>query len=145
MMPAWFPPTGPRDCARMRAGPRRSGILRAVQRALLSLLLVFSLAWQSVATAAPAWSFGPSDEASHGAMHDQAEDHHHHVVLPDADGIPGDPGSHPLADHFSGSAVLPEVGQPSLPQAPRFPGACDSRAAPQPHLEGPLRPPRLAA
>ncbi|MGE0356253.1 MAG: hypothetical protein AB7P08_04990 [Burkholderiales bacterium] len=116
-----------------------------MQKVLVALLLVVSMACQTVAMAAPAWSFGPGDESSHGAMHDHGEDHHHHFLLPGTDDDPEDPGSHMLADHFSGPAALPAEHPAFLELISRFPGAQHSRSIPHPHLDGPLRPPRPIA
>jgi len=116
-----------------------------MHRLRFPIVLIFALLWQSLAAAAPAWSFERAQDANHAALHLQQEGHHHHddesYHVDDSE----ESARHLMADHICFAAVL-SAAPVALPGADAgSPGTQNARAGPRPFLDGPLRPPRLSA
>ena len=116
-----------------------------MRRRISLMLLLISLVWQGIATA-DCVALGAAGRAEHDVLHWQNSSHHHH-----ADGAThlddsNESIQHTHADHGLGWAfLLAGAPAPMTVQRPPAPAASTSLAAPQPFLEGPLRPPRFIA
>ena len=117
-----------------------------MRKAPIIFLLVISLVWHSFATANVSAAYEHGEGAAHAAMHLHNEPHHHHD-----DGTFQQDGSeesvqHVYADGFAnGAGVMPAFAAlfDDLRAGAQFSNA--ATAQPPPVLEGPRRPPRLAA
>jgi len=113
---------------------------------LRAVLLLLALVWQSLAMLAPTSMAAKAVEYQHAALHLQASDHHHHhdgsLHLDPSDNTP----LHLHADGSFNAAGLPPgaIGN-VLPARDAGPGVAPAVRIPAPHLDGPLRPPRLTA
>ena len=113
-------------------------------RSAILLVMLFSMLWQAMALAQATSTVNLLADLEHTAMHWQDEPHHHH-----------DDGSyhrddsqaselHVFSDHLTLAVVLlPVSSQNPLPIASARPCCHHSGSAPDPFLDGLLRPPRL--
>jgi hypothetical protein len=114
-------------------------------RLAATVVLIFTLALQSVAAVVPSRMCDHAHDWEHGALHIQNVSHHHH----DADSFHIDDSDesigHLLVDHVSFSALLADGWNSPPGREGSVRHAHDMRVAPQPPPDGPLRPPRLTA
>lgn len=116
-----------------------------MQRTAILVFVVLVMLWQSVDPVRAGASPDRVADLQHAVLHWQDEAHHHHddggFHLDDSE----DSVRHVMADNANASALLPHVA----PRIPDFgPGELrvrEPRAGPYPYLDGPIRPPRLAA
>jgi hypothetical protein len=116
-----------------------------MRRSAILVVVLFAMLWQSIALARVGSAPYPLADLEHAALHWLDENHHHHE-----DGsyhLDSSPESvqHALSDHGSGSMAL--VAMSRTDEAPSF-GASLVHAvlgtpAPNPFLDGLLRPPRI--
>lgn len=107
--------------------------------------MLFVMLWQSVSMARVGVTLNPQSDLAHLTLHLQGESHHHH-----ADGSyhlddSNESKHHMLTDHQGASMVMEASsahGVPSLGAA--APGGLHDTVAPDPTLDGLLRPPRLS-
>lgn len=108
------------------------------------LLVAFSMLWQSMATAQVDAALPNSAEWVHSVLHWEAEGHHHHDdgswhLDDSAESI-----HHVMCDHLSNPVALPQSVVHTQVQGAQMSAPSYVRSGlPAPHLEGPLRPPRL--
>jgi hypothetical protein len=111
------------------------------------VLLMIAVLWQSMALVGyglPKGRIGGLHH--HHALHGQAKAHHHH-----SDGSMKVDKSAKSVLHLAGDQLNQAPIQPAVPAlaalalASEAPHASGSRAAPNPFIEGPLRPPRRTA
>jgi hypothetical protein len=113
---------------------------------IVPLILALALAWQSLALGRAGSSINVLLDAAHAALHWHGIGHHHHddgsVQLDESP----DASRHVLTDHAGGIAGLPAAQPRALePVASTAPRGLPADAGPPPFLEGPLKPPQLAA
>jgi hypothetical protein len=118
-----------------------------MRKAPLVFLLVLSLLWHSFAMANGAWAYAHGDDLAHAVMHLDNEPHHHHDDGSYHHDDSDESLKHVYTDGCANAAgVLPACSASVLGDARTLekfspaPPAHDS-----PILEGPRRPPRLAA
>lgn len=114
---------------------RRSAVLFAV---------LFAMLWQAVALARPGSAVNVLADIEHAALHWLNEGHHHHddgsLTLDDSQAST----AHVLADQLTvTTALVPTVHHHFLPGASAPPGGLLGTLAPDPFLDGLLRPPRV--
>lgn len=117
-----------------------------MRRSAILLFMLFAMLWQSVALARVGSTVNALLDAEHAALHWQEEGHHHH-----GDGSyhldeSRESVQHVVMDHTSSPAALVGASSPHIPpQGLTVPEDHPRAPAPDPALDGPLRPPRLHA
>ncbi|MBA2721371.1 MAG: hypothetical protein H0U56_00420 [Methylibium sp.] len=117
-----------------------------MNRAGIVIALLFAMLWQSIALARAGSTVEAVSDPAHAALHWQDEGHHHHDDgshhFDDSD----DSVQHLFVDHVTAPvALLHAVSTSMAPLGSCAPSPQCVSMAPQPFIDGPLRPPRLAA
>lgn len=114
-----------------------------MQRYAVLLVVLFAMLWQSLAMARVGSTVNALADLEHAALHWQEEAHHHHE---DGTYHPDDSAEsmqHVIADHPSASWAMAAPASQDFPRlGSTAPGGRHAAAAPNPTLEGLLRPPR---
>lgn len=115
-------------------------------RLFVLVALLMALMWQSVAMARVGSSVNVLADAAHAALHWHGEGHHHHDdgTYHVGDGV--DSAQHVASDHLSATMALlvsAACGMPAPESTPPITGHL--APAPDPTLDGLLRPPRTRA
>lgn len=138
---------------RVRALPSPSAlatVLRytaaAMRRSAVLLVMLLAMLWQSLALARPGSTVNVMADLQHAALHWQERAHHHHddgsFHLDDSQAST----CHMLSDHLTMTpALLPASAHRFPPSASSPPGGLGNARAPDPFLDGLLRPPCLHA
>ena len=113
---------------------------------LRAIFLLMAILWQTFSVLSPLTIAQRVIELEQTALHWQDADHHHHddksLHLVDAAGVP----QHVHADAgFNATGLLTTAWSPVVTARPLSPDMVVQALGPQPHLEGPLRPPRRNA
>ena len=114
-----------------------------MRRSAVLLVMLFAMLWQSVALARVGSTVNALADMEHAALHWQGEGHHHHedgsYHLDDSTAS----AQHVLGDHVSAvTALMAAVSNDAPLQGSTAPGGLHEILAPNPTLDGLLRPPR---
>ena len=116
-----------------------------MHRSVVLVAMIFAMLWQSVALARVGSTVNVLTDLEHAALHWQGEGHHHHD---DGSYHPDDSkesAQHVVTDHVSASLAM-AMASPASHHFPALGSAAFSgvhpTAAPDPALDGLLRPPR---
>lgn len=117
-----------------------------MDRFAVLVLLVLALVWQAVALPGAAATANSAADPAHAALHWQSEGHHHHDDGSSHvdDSVESD--RHLMADHAYGAfALLPAIQIAVFHRGSSLVTVASESSAPQPFLDGLLRPPRPVA
>ncbi|MBA3623993.1 MAG: hypothetical protein H0W48_05995 [Methylibium sp.] len=117
-----------------------------MNRAGIVIALLVAMLWQSMALAHAGGAVEAVSDPAHAVLHWQDEGHHHHDDgsrhFDDSD----ESVQHLFVDHVTAPvALLHAVSASTSPLGSSVPGEQCESMAPQPFIDGPLRPPRLTA
>lgn len=116
-----------------------------MRRLAVLVLVLFAMLWQSVSMARVGATLNPRSDLAHLTLHLQGQSHHHHedgsYHLDDS----SESKQHMATDHQGASMVM-EASSAHGVYSPRSaaPGGLHDTVAPDPTLDGLLRPPRLS-
>lgn len=113
------------------------------RRSAVLLVMLFAMFWQTMAVARAGSTMNASAGLEHAVLHWQEVGHHHHqdgsFHLDDSK----DSAQHLLCDHLSATAApMVSATHDFPPLASAAPGSMHEAVAPDPTLDGLLRPPR---
>lgn len=107
------------------------------------LAMLFAMLWQSVALARVGSTVNALVDLEHAALHWQEEGHHHHEDGSYHLDESNESAQHVLCDHVGASAALMMSSSHDFPLlGSTAPGTQHETLAPNPTLDGLLRPPR---
>ena len=110
----------------------------------IPLLVTFSMLWQSMAMAHVGAVFPSAAEWVHSVLHWEAVNHHHHEDGSWHVDDSAESTHHMMCDHLSNPVALPQsVVRTQVQGAQMIALSVVRLGLPSPHLESPLRPPRL--
>lgn len=117
-----------------------------MRRSLVLLVMLFAMLWQSVALARIGSTVNPLADMQHAALHWQGESHHHHddgsYQLDDSN----ESTQHMAAENLCFSLVIETPPSHDFPLlGTTAPGGLREIPAPNPPIDGLLRPPRSRA
>ncbi len=114
-----------------------------MRRTAVLVVILFGMLWQSMALARFGSTVNVLTDLQHATLHWQGEDHHHHgdgsYHLDDSK----ESAQHMVADHPSASLAMAAPSFHDLPPlGSAAPGGLHATPAPNPTLDGLLRPPQ---
>jgi hypothetical protein len=117
-----------------------------MRRSAVLLFVLFAMLWQTVALARVGSTVNVLADLEHAALHWQEKSHHHHddgsYHLDDS----LDAAQHVLGDHVTATTALLMTAAHDLPRTrSAAPHGLGATVAPDPTLDGLLRPPRSHA
>lgn len=105
--------------------------------------MLFAMLWQSVGLARVGSTVNALGDLEHAALHWQEEGHHHHEDGSYHQDDSNDSARHLLSDHVTVTTALLVTGSHDFPSlGSTAPGGVHATPAPNPTLDGLLRPPR---
>ena len=105
--------------------------------------MLLAMLWQSMAMARVGSTVNPLSDPAHAMLHWNAESHHHHEDGSYHVDDSKESVQHMLADHLNVSVPLPSLPALDLPSLQSAaPDSAHTARAPNPALDGLLRPPR---
>ena len=114
-----------------------------MQRHAVHFVMLFAMLWQSLALAPLGSTVNALADAEHAALHWQDISHHHHDDGSYHQDDSKESAQHLLGDQVSATVALMTTAAQALPPlASAAPRGLNQTRAPEPTLDGLLRPPR---